>query len=101
MVPGADVYMNYTDATRFLKELIVTVDDFENKAAAINEEDGTIIENSVLTIHNFKIGDNEAQDIKVIVRKGLTSPFMLGEGFISNQFGAFNVDKAQKAIIFE
>lgn len=101
MVPGADVYMNYTDATRFLKELIVTVDDFENKAAAINEEDGTIIENSVLTIHDFKIGDNETQDVKVIVRKGLTSPFMLGEGFISKQFGSFNVDKAQKAIIFE
>lgn len=101
MVPGAEVYMNYNDAMKFLKDLIVTVDDFEGKAAAINEEDGTIIENSVLTIHNFKMGDNETQDIKVIVRKGLTSSFMMGEDFISKQFGKFNVDKAQKAIIFE
>ena len=101
MVPGQEVYMNHADATRFLKDHIILAKDFEAGNAAIDPEDGTIIDDAVLILKNFNLGDNEAKDVKVIVRKGLTSPFIVGEDFLKNQFGNFTVDKAQKAIIFE
>lgn len=101
MVPGGDIYMNYADATRFLKEMIITVNDFEEKAAAINAEDGSIIENAVLYLNDMKFGDDYAENVKVIVKKGLTAPFLIGEEFITNEFGTYKVDKAQKLIIFD
>ena len=101
MVPGDTVYMNHTDAMRFLKDHIVSIEDFDAKAAAINEEDGQIIENSILTLKNFNMGDNEAENVKVVVKKGLTSSFLVGEGFLTRTFGNFTVDKAKKVIIFE
>ena len=101
MVPGDTVYMNHADAMRFLKDHIVSIDDFDAKAAAINEEDGQIIENSVLNLKNFNMGDNEAENVKVVVKKGLTSSFLVGEGFLTRTFGKFTVDKAKKVIIFE
>ena len=93
--------MNHADATRFLKDHIILAKDFEAGNAAIDPEDGSIIENAVLILHDFNLGDNEAQNVKVIVRKGLTSPFLVGEEFLRTQFGNFTVDKAKKAIIFE
>lgn len=102
MVYGSDsVYMDYNDATRFLKDHIISKDDFEAKEAAINAEDGTIVDGSLLTLKDFKMGDNTAQDVKVVVRKGMTSSFIIGENFISKQFGKFNIDKAEKVIVFE
>ena len=101
MVPGQDVYMNHADATRFLKDHIILAKDFEAGNAAIDPEDGSIIDDAVLILHDFNLGDNEAKDVKVIVRKGLTSPFLVGEDFLKARFGNFTVDKAQKAIIFE
>ncbi|MBR0077723.1 MAG: hypothetical protein IJP72_04920, partial [Bacteroidales bacterium] len=101
MIPGQDIYMNHADATRFLKDHIILAKDFEAGNAAIDPEDGSIIENSVLILHDFNLGDNEAKNVKVIVRKGLTSPFLVGEDFLKAQFGNFTVDKAKKAIIFE
>ena len=93
--------MNHADATRFLKDHIIVVKDFEAGNAAINPEDGTIVDDAVLVLHDFNLGDNEAKNVKVIVRKGLTSPFFVGEDFLKKQFGNFTVDKVQKAIIFE
>ena len=101
MVPGEEVYMNHADATRFLKDHIILAKDFEAGNAAIDPEDGSIIENSVLILQNFNLGDNEAKNVKVIVKKGLTSPFLVGEDFLKAKFGNFSVDKAQKAIVFE
>ena len=93
--------MDYNDATRFLKDHIISKDDFEAKEAAINAEDGTIVDGSLLTLKDFKMGDNTAQNVTVVVRKGMTSSFIIGENFISKQFGKFNIDKAEKVIVFE
>lgn len=102
IIPGSDeVYMNYADATSFLKKMIITVNDFEAKAAAINAEDGSIIENSILYLSDVKIGDDYAENVKVVVKKGLTSPIMIGEDFITNEFGTYTVDKAKKLIVFD
>lgn len=47
------------------------------------------------------MGDNEAENVKVVVKKGITSPFLVGEDFLTKTYGKFTVDKAKKAIIFE
>ena len=49
----------------------------------------------------MKFGDDYAENVKVIVKKGLTAPFLIGEEFITNEFGTYKVDKAQKLIIFD
>ena len=97
---SADIYMNYADATRFLKEMIITVDDFEAKDKAIKAEDGSIIEGSVLYLKNLKLGEDEADNVKVIVKKSMPAPFVIGSDYISDEFGSFVVDKDKKMIIF-
>lgn len=101
IVPGNDIYMNYTEATKFLLDHIVSINDFDTKEAAINEEDGSIVENSVLTVKDLQLGEDLIPSAKVIVRKGLSSTFMIGEDFIKKNFGNYSVDKANKVIIFE
>ena len=98
---GTEVYMSFTEAMKFLKKLIITIDDFDSKAAAINEEDGTIFDGAVLTLHDFCMGDNLTQNVKVIVKKGQTVPFVIGEGFINEKFGRFTLDREKNVIIFE
>ena len=97
---SADIYMNYADATRFLKEMIITVDDFEAKDKAIKVEDGSIIEGAVLYLKNLKLGEDEADNVKVIVKKSMPAPFVIGSDYISDEFGSFVVDKDKKMIIF-
>jgi outer membrane protein OmpA-like peptidoglycan-associated protein len=95
-----EVYMSYADATKFLKEMIITVNDFEEKEKAINAADGSIIENAVLYLNDLKIGDDVAENVRVVVKKGLTSSFVIGGTFISDEFGNYSIDSERKLIIF-
>lgn len=100
--PNTDeIYMNYGEATKFLKEMIITVNDFEEKEKAINATDGSIIENSAFYLNDLKIGDDVAENVRVIVKKGLTSTFVIGGLYISDEFGDYNIDSERKLIIFE
>ena len=98
---SAEIYMNYADATRFLKEMIIQVSDFEMRDRAIKQEDGSIIENSVLYLSEIRIGDDYAENVKVIVKKGLPAPFVIGDTFISEEWGEYTIDKEKKMIIFK
>lgn len=95
-----EIFMNYADATRFLKESIIKVDDFEDKAAAIKQEDGSIIEGVVLYLEELRMGDDYAENVKVIVKKGLPTAFVIGDAFIENEWGAFTIDKTQNLLKF-
>lgn len=95
-----EVYMSYADASKFLKEMIITVNDFEEKEKAINAADGSIIENAVLYLNDLKIGDDVAENVRVVVKKGLTSSFVIGGTFISDEFGNYSIDSDRKLIIF-
>ena len=93
-----EIFMNYADATRFLKESIIKVNDFEDKAGAIKQEDGSIIENSVLYLEELRVGDDYEENVKVIVKKGLAAPFVIGDGFIKDSWGDFTIDKEKNLL---
>ncbi len=95
-----EIQMNYADATRFLKESIIKVNDFEDKEGAIKQEDGSIIEGAVLYLEELRVGDDYEENVKVVVRKGLPAAFVVGDGFIRNAWGDFTVDKAKSIIRF-
>lgn len=96
-----EVYISYTLATQYLKEMVVTVKDFEEGAAAIKQEDGSIIENSVLYISELTIGDAYAENVAVIVKKGLPATFVIGDEFINEEVDKFRIDKDRKLLIYE
>jgi hypothetical protein len=93
--------MNYTEATRYLKEMIITVGDFELRDRAIKQEDVSIIENSVFYLKDIRVGDDYEENVKVVVKKGLPTPFVIGDQYITNQWGKYRVDKEKNKIIFE
>ncbi|MCQ2283536.1 MAG: OmpA family protein [Bacteroidales bacterium] len=95
-----EILMNYADATRFLKESIIKLDDFEEKAAAIQQEDGSIIEGAVLYLEEIRIGDDYAENVKVTIKKNLPAAFVIGDKFIENEWGSFTIDKAQNLLKF-
>lgn len=95
-----EIWMNYTDAMRFLKENIVQVDDFEDKAGAIKQEDGTIIEGSALYLSEIRIGEDYEENVKVIVKKNLSSAFIIGDNFISSAWGDYTIDKSRGLLLF-
>lgn len=98
---SSDIMMSYTAATQFLKDMIITYADFELKDKAIKQEDGSIIENSVLYLKEIRIGDDYAENVKVIVKKGLPSTFVIGETYIQDEWGTYTVDKTKNLIIFD
>jgi len=95
-----EIFMNYTDATRFLKESIISLEDFEEKSGAIKQEDGSIIEGAVLYLQELRVGDDYEENVKVTVKKGLPAAFVIGDGFIEESWGAYTVDTSRNMIIF-
>ena len=93
--------MNYADATRYLKDMIITVSDFELRDRAIKQEDGSIIENSVFYLKDIRVGDDYEENVKVVVKKGLPTPFVIGDQYITTQWGAYKVDKEKNKIIYQ
>ena len=96
-----EIFMNYMDATRFLKESIIKVNDFEDKAGAIKQEDGSIIENSVLYLEELRVGDDYEENVKVIVKKGPAAPFVIGDGFIREAWGDYTIDKDKNQLRYK
>ncbi|MEG1556545.1 MAG: hypothetical protein RR356_07470, partial [Bacteroidales bacterium] len=96
-----EIYISYVDASRLLKEMIIKVEDFEVKEKAIKQEDGSIIENSVLYLNEIRLGDDYAENVKVIVKKGLPATFVIGDNYISSEWGHYRVDKEKGMIIFD
>lgn len=93
-----EIFMNYADATRFLKESIIKVNDFEDKAGAIQQEDGSIIENAVFYLEELRVGDDYEENVKVTVKKGLPAPFVIGDGFIRESWGDYTIDKGSNLL---
>lgn len=47
------------------------------------------------------MGDDYEENVKVIVKKGLPTPFVIGDQYIINQWGTYKVDKEKNKIIFD
>jgi peptidoglycan-associated lipoprotein len=96
-----EIYMSYTLATQFLKDMFVTVKDFELGEQAIKQEDGSIIEGSVLYLSDFRIDDEFAENVPVIIKKNLKYNFVIGENYIKDEWGDYTIDTAKKQLIFK
>jgi len=96
-----DIYMNYETANKLLQEIIIDVSDLELGEKALKPDDGTIIENSVLYLRELAIGDDYTENVKVIVKKGLPAPLVIGADFIKEEWGTYTIDNQNKEILFE
>ena len=96
-----DIYIDLNTATNLLNEILIEIDDFELGEKALKPDDGSIIENSVLYLREFAMGDDYAENVKVIVKKGLPAAFVVGEDFITEEWGKYSIDHQNKEILFE
>jgi len=95
-----DIFMDYEAATKFLRDVAIEIDDFELGEKAL-KEDGSIIENSILYLREIAMGDDYAENVKVIIKKGLSATFVVGAEFISEEWGRYTIDREKKEILFE
>ena len=86
------------EAMKLLREGRATTSNFEMKEEAFNE-DGTIKEKSIMTIENIRLGDEVREDVEVMVVSGLKTPIVLGDNYITHEFGSFDIDKENKKLI--
>lgn len=98
---GGEIAISYTIASQLLRERNIEISDFEQKENAIKQEDGSIIENSVLILKELRLGEESATDVPVIVKRGLSSDLEVGGDFIKNTWGNYRVEQEENRIIFE
>jgi peptidoglycan-associated lipoprotein len=96
-----DIFMDYETATKLLRDITIEIDDFELGEKALKPEDGSIIENSILYLRELTMGDDYAENVKVIVKKGLPATFVIGTEFISEEWGKYAVNRESREIVFE
>jgi hypothetical protein len=95
-----DIYMNLETATRFLNDMTIELEDFELGEKALTPE-GDIIENSILYLRELVMGDDYAENVKVMIKKGLSTPILVGEDFILEEWGKYTIDTENNEILFE
>jgi peptidoglycan-associated lipoprotein len=86
-------------ALEFLKEGAITKKEFEGDPNTILSG-GTIVDRSVFTIKEIRIGNKVVNDIQATVYQDLETPFLFGESVLQ-QFGKFTIDKERSEIVFE
>lgn len=96
-----EIYMDYIEATRYLKEMIITVADFELKDRAIKQEDGSIIENTAFFLREIRVGDDYEENVKVVVKKNLPTKFVIGDEYIRENWGDYTIDTAKNKLIYK
>ena len=96
-----DIFIDYQTATNFLRDFTIKLDDFELGEKALNLEDGSIIENSVLYLRHLAMGDDYAENVRMIVKRGLPAALVIGTGFITEEWGVYTIDRQNREIVFE
>ena len=95
------IFMDYEFAMRLLRDVAIEIDDFELGEKALNTDDGSIIENAILYLREFAMGDDYAENVKVMIKKGLAAAFVVGPTFISEEWGQYTIDREKSEILFE
>lgn len=94
------ISISMDEALNFLKEYKITINDFANKAKAINE-DGSIVDNSVLFLTDLKIGEETIENVEVVVVKGQKAAIAFGDKRLAEEFGEYTIDKEKKTLTFK
>jgi peptidoglycan-associated lipoprotein len=93
--------ISYDQAMTFLKEMIITVDDFEEKVKAIKEDDGTILDKAVVYLRTLQIGEEELENVRMTVVKGQKEAVVIGSKTFIEEFGTYSVDKGEQRLYFD
>ena len=94
------ISISMEEAMNFLKEYKITINDFAEKAKAINE-DGSIVDNSVLYLTDLKIGEETIENVEVTVVKGQKAAISFGDKKLAEEFGEYTIDKDKKTLTFK
>ena len=91
--------LDWDVAMDFLLTGRITKDDFKDKDKAF-DEDGNILDNSVLVFKDAYIGKYFADKYEVVVRKGMKYDMIVNKNGLKD-FGTFTFSRARGEIIFE
>ncbi len=91
--------LDWDIAMDFLLSGRITKDDFRDRDKAF-DEDGNILDNSVLTFKSAYIGKYFADKYEVIVRKGMKYNMIVNKNGLKD-FGTFTFSRPRGEIIFE
>ena len=92
--------INAEEVLQFLNVHKLTVQNFVDKEKAINAEDGSIIENSVVIIPEMSIGIKVKKNVAAKVRSDISVPLIIGDKTLST-FGEYEIDVKAKELVFE
>lgn len=93
------IYLSYEKAMNFLTNARITKQNFSEGVDAI-KDDGTIVDNSELTIDNVSIGNKELKDVKMTVIKDQEQDIVIGNSGIK-EFGEFSIDQENDMLVFD
>ena len=96
-----DILMDHATAMKLLQDNLIDIEDFELGEKALKPDDGSIIENSILYLRELVIGDDYAENVKVIIKKGVPASLVVGLDFIKEELGNYTIDRQKKEIVFE
>lgn len=83
----------------YMKDYRITISEFKDKEKALNE-DGSIKENSVVTLKRITIGNKTVAGIEATIVKDLGTPVLMGSKTLS-KFGDFILDEENRVIVFD
>ena len=90
------IAFSWEEAMNFIYQRRITKDDFPERDNAFDPE-GNILNNSILVLKTVKIGQNELENVEVVVVKGLNHKMVMNRNGLRT-FGSYSFDK-QKGIL--
>ncbi len=95
----SNVYISLPAALKLLKGGAISKSDFQGNIDKVLAG-GTITNNAIFTIKDFRIGSKTINDVEVTVSYQLKSSMILGDATLS-KFGKYTIDEKKKKIIFK
>ncbi len=94
------ILISSDEAQIMLKDRKIVVRDFANREKAINE-DGSIIDKSILYLTTLNIGEETIENVEVVVSKGLKTAVVIGDRKLAEEFGEYTIDNVKKTMTFK
>jgi peptidoglycan-associated lipoprotein len=93
--------ISYDQAMRFLRDAIITVGDFEEGGGSKEiEEDGSIVDKSVVYLTTLQVGEQVLENVRMTIVKGQKEPIIIGSKTFEDEFGTYTIDKGEQRLYF-
>ncbi|MFO8055059.1 MAG: hypothetical protein R6U19_07875, partial [Bacteroidales bacterium] len=77
----------------------ITVSDFSEGAEAIDDDQGTIVDDAEVIMSNVRIANKRLEDVAMIVKKEQKPDIVIGDEGLK-KFGSFTIDEEEDRLIF-